>query len=194
LTAADIKQALADGGVARAEVDQAWPGVQRKLRSHDRVRVDSRTYRLTFPPVSAEEALELLSHGRLPAAQKPALLDILRAALAEPSEEDLEEEARRRQSDIDAVRALAELASEAEELAVNEARPEALIHRLRARVKRSGLEPIGRAGDETAFDRKRHKPIGGAIRDGAPVVVVRPGYVWKAPTEDVLITKAVVEE
>jgi hypothetical protein len=192
-TAADVKQALETGGVARAEVDRVWPGVQRKLKSHDRVTVDGRTYRFTFPPVTAAEALELLGQGRVPAGQKPELLDIVRAALAEPSG-DLEEEARRRQSDIDAVRALAELASEAEELAVNEARPEALIHRLRARVKRSGLEPIGRAGDETTFDRKRHKPIGGAIRDGAPVVVVRPGYVWKAPTEDVLITKAVVEE
>jgi hypothetical protein len=69
-----------------------------------------------------------------------------------------------------------------------------MIHRVRARVKRSDLEPIDRAGDETTFDRKRHKPISGSIPDGAPVVVVRPGYVWKAPTEDVLVAKAIVEE
>lgn len=60
--------------------------------------------------------------------------------------------------------------------------------------RRSGLEPIDRAGEETRFDRTRHKPIGGSIGDGAAVVVVRPGYVWKAPSEDVLIGKAVVEE
>ena len=30
--------------------------------------------------------------------------------------------------------------------------------------------------------------------DGTSVVVVRPGYVWRAPDEDVLIAKAIVEE
>jgi len=210
LTATDIKQALQDGGVAKADVDRVWPRVQRKLAAHDEVLVAGRTYRWSVVPkaVTATQALELLGEARIPAGDKALLVDVVRAALthqpengkhAEDSSDaedsgDAEDEARRRQSAIDAVRALAELASEAEELAVNEARPEALIHRLRARVKRSGLEPIDRAGDETTFDRRRHKPIDGAIRDGARVLVVRPGYVWKAPTEEVLIAKAVVEE
>jgi hypothetical protein len=196
LTAAGIKAALEAGGVAKDDADRAWRAVQRKLASSDSVVVEDRRYRWAEQPgpVSATEALDLLGQGRLPAARRAELLDILREALAADHPDDAEEAARRRQAEIDAVRALAELASEAEELAVNEARTEALVHRVRARVKRSGLEPIGRAGDETTFDRKRHKPISGSIRDGAPVIVVRPGYIWRSPAEDVLVVKAVVEE
>jgi hypothetical protein len=61
-------------------------------------------------------------------------------------------------------------------------------------VKRTGLEPIGRAGEGTTFDRRRHRPIGRPIDDATSVVVVRPGYVWKAANEDVLIAKAVVQD
>jgi hypothetical protein len=193
LTATDIKQALLARGADQADVDRAWSRAQRRLASYEEVVVDGRTYLWKARPVTVLEALDLLGQSRVPAGERAALLDVVRNALADRSD-DAEELARRRQSAIDAVRAIAELASEAEELAVNEARAEALIHRIRARARRSGLEPIDRAGDETTFDRKRHKPIGGSIRDGAPVVVVRPGYVWKSPTEDVLIAKAVVEE
>jgi hypothetical protein len=98
------------------------------------------------------------------------------------------------QEALDGVRALAELAIEVEELIVNEASAAALIHRIRGRVKRAGLEPIERAGEETSFARARHKPIGRPIADGTPVIVVRPGYVWKGPDGDVLIAKAVVQE
>jgi hypothetical protein len=69
-----------------------------------------------------------------------------------------------------------------------------LVQRVRGRVKRCGLEPVDRAGQETTYDRDRHKPIGGAIADGSPVVVVRPGYVWKSSDGDVLISRPVVEE
>jgi hypothetical protein len=102
--------------------------------------------------------------------------------------------AQERQLRIDAIRAFAELAMEIEELTANEAEPNVLVERVRARATREGLEPIGRAGEETSFDRSRHKPIGGGLRDGAAVYVVRPGYTWHAPDEDVLIGKAVVEE
>lgn len=195
VTAVQIKQALHDGGVGKADADRVWAVLQRKLSSYENVIIENRTYGWTERPrtLTAAEALELIAKGRVPAAKKKSLVENVRAALASPPV-DLEEAARRRQAEIDAVRALAELASEVEELAVNEARPNALVHRVRARVKRSALEPVDRAGDNTTFDRKRHKPIGGSIREGAPVVVVRPGYVWKAPTEDVLIAKAIVEE
>ena len=99
-----------------------------------------------------------------------------------------------RQSEIDAVRQVAELASEVEELIANETDPALLVREIRSWVKRSGLEPIGRAGEETRFDRKVHRPVGGSVRDGATVIVVRPGYIWRAAAEDVLIGKAVVEE
>jgi hypothetical protein len=103
-------------------------------------------------------------------------------------------QAQERQLRIDAVRALAELAMEVEELTANEAEPAVLVAKVRARATREGLEPIGRAGEETTFDRARHKPIGSGLRDGAVVYVVRPGYTWHAPDEDVLIGKAIVEE
>jgi hypothetical protein len=115
--------------------------------------------------------------------------DVLRAGAV-----DSEEAGRRRQARIDSLRALAELAMEVEELVANEASPRTLVQRVRGRVKRSALEPIGRAGEETTFDRKQHKPIGGSIADGAPVIVVRPGYVWKSDDGDVLISRPVVEE
>jgi hypothetical protein len=40
LTAGQIKRALQSGGVARADIDQAWPKVQKRIRSHDQVAVD----------------------------------------------------------------------------------------------------------------------------------------------------------
>jgi hypothetical protein len=103
-------------------------------------------------------------------------------------------QAQERQLRIDAVRGLAELAMDVEELTVNEAEATVLVEKVRARATRAGLEPIGRAGEQTAFDRSRHKPIGGGVQEGAEVYVVRPGYTWHAPGGDVLIGKAIVEE
>ena len=195
LTAQDIKKELQAGGVARAEVDGAWRGVQRRLVSHDNVIVEKLRYSWTGHPrtFSVVEALDLIARGSVLAEKKAALVEVVRAALA-GSSADLETAARQRQSEIDAVRALAELASEVEELTVNEVAPDVMIRQVRAWVKRTGLEPIERSGAETTFDRKLHKPIGRPISDGAVVVVVRPGYVWRAATEDVLIGKAIVEE
>jgi hypothetical protein len=213
LSAIAIKKALEVGGVPRSVVDAEWRKVQQRIKTHENVVADGRAYRWTSDGQSAPavvalesplEAFERIVRGRLPAAKRSALVAVVRAALDghSPSlavgdsvtREDPEEAARQRQRAIDAIRSLAELATEVEELAVNEAEADVMIHRVRARVKRSGLEPIDRAGDETRFDRKRHKPIGGSISDGVTVVVVRPGYVWKAPAEDVLIGRAVVIE
>jgi hypothetical protein len=93
-----------------------------------------------------------------------------------------------------AARALAEMAIEIEELVGKQASAKAITHRVRARMKRMRLEPIDQAGDDVAFDRQRHQPIGSDIRDGTSVRVVRPGYVWKTPEKDVLIERAVVQE
>jgi GNAT superfamily N-acetyltransferase len=115
------------------------------------------------------------------------------AALAEPQESpDLLN--RLQQTEMDAARALAEMAIEVEELAAKDASTRAMTHRVRARMKRMRLEPIDNAGEEVAFDRRRHQLIGPDIRDGAPVVVVRPGYVWKTPSKDVLIERPVVQD
>ena len=213
LTAIEVKKALQAGGVKKAAADEAWPAVQKRLKVHDDVLVEGNRYRRKTPPAppSALEALELLLQGDVTDARKGALVEAVRAALAAPEPEpgpglapepdaephpepDLEEAARQRQAAIDAVKLLADLASEVEELIANETEPEVMIRQIRAWVKRSGLDPVGRAGEETKFDRKTHRPIGGQIRDGATVIVVRPGYIYKAPEKDLLIGKAVVEE
>jgi len=222
LTAAAIKTALQGNGVSKAEIDRAWPALQKKIKANGHVVVANGRYQWTAqarppddnpsaPRTSASDALAALARSsRLGEARKADLVAIIGAALGggdavdrgaadlgtgAPEGPELRvAEARRRQAEIDAMRALAELASEVEELTANGVTPDVMVRQVRAWVKRSGLEPIGRAGEETAFDRKRHKPIDGGIRDGALVLVVRPGYVWKAPTEDVLIGKAVVEE
>jgi hypothetical protein len=171
-------------------VDSAWPRIQPRLRAHPEVHTDNRRYAVaTAAPAAVEQPPA--RPARTPSTPPPQPSPTTSGPALEP---DLEGAARQRQERIDAVRALAELASEVEELAVNGAGPAALIHRVRSRVQRAGLEPIDRAGEEATFDRKRHKPISGAVRDGATVIIVRPGYVWKAPTEDVLIAKAIVEE
>ncbi len=190
LNAGAIKQRLVGRGADKTAADRAWTKGQKRLRHHDDVEFADNTYRWKAAPPSTQdpalaEQIETLTarceelEGRLMVA------DTRSAELRQAQE---------RQLKIDAIRALAELAMEVEELTVSDAEPQVLVHRVRARVRREGLEPIDRAGEETIFDRTRHKPIVGGISDGVPVLVVRPGYTWKAPDGDVLIGKAVVEE
>jgi hypothetical protein len=190
LTAIDIKHSLQAQGLPKEEAGKLWAAIQKRIKAHPHVVVEGKTYRW----VSALDALELLMKGGLPEPKQSAFIDAIRAALQDDDATDPESAARERQGRIDAVRLLAELASEVEELLANETEPAVMIRQVRAWVRRSGLDPVGRAGEQTTFDRKVHKPIGGAIREGASVFVVRPGYVWKAADQDVLLGKAVVEE
>lgn len=193
LARAAILQRLVEGGVPKEQAGRAWDAVRRRLKGHDQVVVDGSRYRWSRDgrrDLSAFEAVDLLVAGGLREARREALADVIRAALGDEQERAV----RRRHADIASVRALAELASEVEELIVNETDAKALIHRVRARAARSNLEPIANSGEELPFDRQRHKPIGGGIHDGATVVVVRPGYVWRSPTGDVLVADVLVEE
>jgi len=143
--------------------------------------------------VSPVQAFELLLKDGLPGPRRSELAGVVREALS-VSDESGPDAARRRQAQIDAVRQLAELASEVEELLANETEAPVMIRQIRAWVKRSGLDPVGQAGEATRFDRTKHRPIMGRIRDGASVIVVRPGYIWNRGGEDVLLGKAIVEE
>jgi hypothetical protein len=196
-TVVEIKKALEHAGSGREEIDSAWPRVQKRLRRHPYVHIESTrtqlSYRFTQPvPPTPAQALERLLAGGLPADLRTAFAELVRDALRR-SALDPEEAGRRRQAKIDSLRALAELAIEVEELVANEASGRVLVQRVRGRVKRARLEPLEAAGEETTYDRGRHKPIGAAIPDGAAVVVVRPGYVWKSDDGDVLIARPVVE-
>jgi hypothetical protein len=201
LRAAALKAALAEGGLAKADADKVWRSVQPRLKEHSNVVVDGLAYRWTDQarPMSALEALELLlKGGRMTAARKATLGEVVRSALAPSASASASDDAdaamRVRQAQADGLRQFADLAGEVEELIVNETAPAETVERVRAWSQRMGLDPIGRAGEETRFDRKLHKPIGAGIRDGATVFVVRPGYIWRTADRDVLLGKAVVEE
>jgi len=194
VSATEIKQALRAAGVSAFD-KRTWNRLQKKLRVHDHIIVEP-GYRYMWvaepvvpPAADAFEQIVRSVGGRI----KRAHAEVIRQALADaPYMSEIA--ARQRQAVLDGVRALAELASEVEELTVNQASTRAMIHRVRSRVKLAGLEPIERAGDSTVFDRKRHEPIGPSIDDGAHVIVVRPGYRWKTPHDDVLVSRACVQE
>jgi DNA-binding cell septation regulator SpoVG len=194
VTAADIKQTLEAAGVTGLD-KRTWDRLQKRLRVHDNVAVEpGHRYRWVADPVvpAPDEAFEQIAHAVM-SRTKPSFVEAIRKALADaPGTSDID--AQQRQAVLDGVRALAELASEVEELTVNQASDRALIHRIRGRVKLSGLEPIERAGETVPFDRKRHELIGPSIAEGRPVIVLRPGYAWKGPGEDVLVARAVVQE
>lgn len=97
-----------------------------------------------------------------------------------------------RQIQIDIIRSLAELAAEVEELSVEQTASEILVERVRALVSAQALEPVGQAGEKLAFDPTAHEPIVGAPASGNAVTVIRPGYRWCPPGEDILIEKALV--
>ncbi len=199
LSPADIRKVLQAKGMSRLAADNAWVAVQKDVKAHEFVAIEGSRYRWIadeLAELSPAEALELLLEDGLAGPRRTALVKVIRAALSVPSKKDNPEDAaRRRQSEIDSARRLAELASEVEELIANETEPPVMIRQVRAWVKRSGLDPVGQAGETTRFDRKKHQSIVGRIRDGASVVVVRPGYIWKRGSEeDVLLGKAVVEE
>jgi hypothetical protein len=100
--------------------------------------------------------------------------------------------ARERQARIDAMAAVAELAAEVEELTAKRAPSDVLLEHTRALTGGSGLEAIGRAGEPTPYNEARHDPVGDFPNDGDSVIVIRPGYLWHAPGEAVLISKALV--
>jgi hypothetical protein len=191
LTATEIKQNLGAPDLDK----RRWERLQKRMRVdvHVAVEPDYR-YRWVADPVipPAAEAFELIvrvAGGRI----KHGYIDLVRQALADAAD-PRETEARQRQAVADGVRALAELASEVEELSINQASTRAMVHRVRARVRLYGLEPVERAGESTTFDRRRHESIGSPIRDGAPVIVVRPGYAWTTAQGVALVARAVVQE
>ncbi|MBX6751747.1 MAG: hypothetical protein IRY85_19175 [Micromonosporaceae bacterium] len=205
LRAEEVKQALVERGVP-ADRLQVWRRVQERLVAHERVGIGGDRYHRTYrwlpepPPPTPDQALALLAEHRLPAQRRVELVEVLRAALAgqagaasRPATDPVLV-AQLEQRERDAVRALAELAIEVEELVTNEASARAVVHTVRSLTKLADLRPIERAGEMTRFDRTRHTSVGGRIADGAPVLVLRPGYMWNRGDEEVLIARAVVQD
>jgi hypothetical protein len=192
LTAVQIKRTLRAAGVV--DLDRStWDRLQRRLRVDVNIAIEPGfRYRwIAEPqPLTATEAFDRIVR----AAGKrvsPAMVAVARAALDGSAPDS---RTRQRQAMLDGVRALAELASEVEELATSQASTRAMVHRVRSRVKLAGLEPIERAGESARFDGRRHQSIGPPIENGAPVLVVRPGYTWSSPTDEILVMRAGVQE
>jgi hypothetical protein len=205
LGAGAVKAELRADGVSEAEVERIWDRFRGHAADHARVGIEvhghAYQYRL-LPAPTPEQALARLAQTGVSSADRAELVGIVQAALArtpsiattpQPGEVNGAGETERMRR-IGAVRALAELAIEVEELTVHRASPQALIHRVRSRVGRAGLEPVESAGERTSFDRSRHEPIAGSIMDGAAVVVVRPGYLWRTDDEEILLVAAVVQD
>jgi hypothetical protein len=254
LTAGVVKQRLVERGATRAEAERSWARALEKIRFHENVVVDNRTYRYTAQPrkITPAEAVYHLSKGGT-TAERAAWIAVIEAALSaevtDPAQLDdartriaeaerrisaLEEElkrvsaapagadgrsassragepaveetphdqydraerrraARERQARIDAMSTVAELAAEVEELTAKRASADVLLEHTRALTGDRGLEAIGRAGELSPYDETRHDPVGDVPGDGEPVVVIRPGYLWHAPGEAVLISRAVVK-
>jgi hypothetical protein len=151
LNARALKAQLASRGVPPNEVEAAWRRAQPGVRRHANVTVDAtgrydwsidstfdRAWSPDPPPVqplrlTAAEALERILKGRLPAALKADLADLVRAALRD--RDGLQ--ARELQLRVDAAGALAEL----EELASTGAPADVLVERIRALAKAFDPEP-----------------------------------------------------
>lgn len=134
-----------------------------------------------------DAALDRLVQGGLPQAERAALVATVRASLARSTVDP-------GRAAIPFLQAMAELVIDIEELAANGASSRAMIHRVRSQARRVGLDPIDQAGEPSAMDRRRHRSLAGPIGEGAPVLVVRPGYVWHSRTGEVVVAKAVVQD
>lgn len=95
------------------------------------------------------------------------------------------------QAERDAYRALARIlatvGSEARRLDADQ-----LITRLQQLVRIQGIEPIGAAGEELAFDPVLHDAPGGRPAAGTRVHVGRPGYKWIRDDAEEVLVKALV--
>jgi hypothetical protein len=208
-TAKALKAQLTSEGLDPADVDQAWRRAQPALRRNRHVVFDAAhsSYRWSdaeaAPLFSPEGALDRLASGRLPPDLRMELIDVLRSAVKERdalearvrglyADAQQARAAQDRQARVDAVRALAEVAMEVEELAAARAGPAVTVERVRALAAVAGLEPLGRAGERTGFDPAIHLAVGGYLLVGSPVVVIRPGYVWRTGSDDLLVGKAQV--
>jgi len=214
LVKSEILDVLATSGVPRNVADAEWAPVQKRLRQDKRVIAarDGQLVRYRWNPdppraPSPADALAMLVEARLTRGEREALAETVRAALAGSGAGSIDGKAtdskatdskatdsKVRQAELDAATELAGMAIDVEEQVAKGASGKAVIHRVRARMKRLRLEPVERAGESVAYDRTRHKAIRTGIAEGATVLVVRPGYVWRLPGEDLLIEKPVIQD
>jgi hypothetical protein len=193
LDARALKRRLEDLGVPKATVDAAWRRAQPGVRRHANVVVDETRHAYGWSAATAaaavfspRAALDELIKPRVPVTAKVQAADVVQAALRERDEQ----QARQRDVVATAIRALAQLAMEVEELATAGTDTPTLVARVREVVRDHRLTPIGRAGERVEFDPARHTSTGAELVRGASVTVVRPGYLWRDGDVEVMLAKA----
>ena len=141
---------------------------------------------------AAESAKAAAEEAKNRFEESEAVVDRLTAQLASASNAHSGmREQERRQIQIDVIRSLAQLAALVEGES-KKLEPSALIGRVQGFIRRANVRPIGVAGDTASFDPSLHDVPGGRPDDGAPVNVVRSGYKWVTPNEELVVVKAVV--
>lgn len=210
LVKSEILDELASAGVARASAEDAWGPVQKRLRQDQRVIAERDGTALRYrwnptppAPPGPLDALAMLVEGRLTRGEREVLAEAIRASLpapssaassGQPSPAGSVDAGRLRQAELDAARELVGLAADVEEQVAKGASAKALVHKVRSRLKRLRLEPVHKAGESVPFDRGRHQALRPGIREGASVLVIRPGYVWRMPGEEIVIDRPVVQD
>jgi hypothetical protein len=205
MTATKIMGNLVERGLPEELVKKHWTAVQRDtVKYHPYiVRPTSRSYAWQKEPIGPGEALtRMLDLLKITSSTKlkvrDDLADLVRSGLKAASDSmPAGDEARfratqERQTRVDGLRAVAELAGEIEELAYNSGDPDVIVERVQTRVEAQSIEQIGRSGEQTRFDSSRHEAIGRPPVVGSAVTVVRPGYTWRTDQEDVLLQRALV--
>jgi hypothetical protein len=217
LTFENIRARLVHSGLSEPSVTAQWARYERTIKDdvHITYTPETRTYAwgraVTLP--DATEAVQRLASGKAQLnPDRQVLGDIVLAALsalatfeARPKprpvvrEDNGQAESQRQRIleerlKAESARAYAKVAAELEELIASGASARTLLQRIHAGAKAYGLRPIETAGATIRFDRLRHEPVVASTRDGSEVLVIRPGYVWQAGDEEVLVAKAVVIE
>jgi hypothetical protein len=190
-TFARMRKVLVDRGFRESAVKSAWDKARPVLKHDPRVQADGLRYSWLGErdSVPAPDSSALQDEVRKLREEKERLEAVLRQT---HQQQVSFRAAQDRQLRIDAMRSLAELAIEVEELVANGADADVLIERVRVLAEINSLEPIGQVGGQLPFDPSCHTPLAGYPDAGSPVSVVRPGYTWHAGDEDVLLERAVV--
>jgi hypothetical protein len=193
----DLHRAIREAGQPESTW-QAWAsGLKDWIVLHPRVRVTgsgaAKRYRWG-KPVSARTALTRLARRvKAPQWLRDAWHEVVAAGLHHrPAVNPRLRAAQEMQARIGIARAAAELAIEVEEIIHNGADGGQVVKRVRNALAGKDLTPIGAAGEDTVFDPARHRVEAGDPRPGAPVFILRPGYLWRYGSETMIIEHALV--
>jgi len=194
----ELHRAIREAGQPESTWELWRAGLKDWIVLHPHVRVTgtgaAKRYRWG-KPVSAKTALtHLAQRVKAPQWLREAWREVVAAGLKatgigiSPKLRAAQE----RQARIGAVRAVAELAIEVEEIAHNGADGGQIVKRIRNALAHKDLIPIGAAGQDTVFDPALHRIEVGDPKKGAPVFILRPGYSWRYRNEVMIIEHALV--